>query len=227
MSPGSRTRRVLLLAALLAALCTHPSHAQQTLDRRPDFRLLAQQELRLGQPPEEDIWLPTLKVFAPARLLESLLPLSSIPASIQIVPGDEVSQAGTLSIQEYLTRLPGVTLNDEQGNAAQQDLSIRGFQVTSVTGVPQGISVFLDGVRINEPTVEEVNFDLIPLDDVEQIEVIRGPSVLYGRNTLGAAVNITTRRGGPALEIVPELAGGSFGFQKYHVHGGGSKGPID
>jgi iron complex outermembrane recepter protein len=203
MSPGSRTRRVLLLAALLAALCTHPSHAQQTLDRRPDFRLLAQQELRLGQPPEEDIWLPTLKVFAPARLLESLLPLSSIPASIQIVPGDEVSQAGTLSIQEYLTRLPGVTLNDEQGNAAQQDLSIRGFQVTSVTGVPQGISVFLDGVRINEPTVEEVNFDLIPLDDLERIEVIRGPSVLYGRNTLGAAVNIITRRGSPALTIVP------------------------
>jgi iron complex outermembrane recepter protein len=38
-------------------------------------------------------------------------------------------------------------------------------------------------VRINEPTVEEVNFDLIPLDDVEQIEVIRGPSVLYGRNS--------------------------------------------
>jgi outer membrane receptor protein involved in Fe transport len=123
--------------------------------------------------------------------------------------------------------LPGVTLNDEQGNAAQQDLAIRGFQVTSVTGVPQGISVFLDGVRINEPTVEEVNFDLIPLDDVERIEVIRGPSVLYGRNTLGAAVNIITRRGGPALEIMPEFSGGSFGFQKYRAQVGGTEGPID
>ena len=42
--------------------------------------------------------------------------------------------------------------------------------MTSVTGVPQGVSVFLDGVRINEPTVEEVNFDLIPLDDLERLE---------------------------------------------------------
>jgi iron complex outermembrane recepter protein len=227
MSSEAGTRWFVLLAALLVALCTTPLHAQQTRDHWPDFRLLAQQEPQPGQSPEEDIWLPTLKVFAPARLLGSLRPLSSIPASIQSIPGDEVSEAGTPSLQEYLTRLPGVTLNDEQGNAAQQDLSMRGFQVTSVTGVPQGISVFLDGVRINEPTVEEVNFDLIPLDDVEQIEVIRGPSVLYGRNTLGAAVNISTRRGGPALEIVPELAEGSFGFQKYRAQVGGTKGPID
>jgi outer membrane receptor protein involved in Fe transport len=51
--------------------------------------------------------------------------------------------------------------------------------------------------------------------------------VLYGRNTLGAAVNIITRRGGPALEIVPELAEGSFGFQKYRAQVGGTTGPID
>src|SRR6266446_6823693 len=227
MSSGSRTRRSLLLAALLAALCTHPSQGQQTRDRWPDFRLLAQQELRLAQPREEAIRLPALTVFAPARLPESLLPLSSIPAALQIVPGDDISQSGTPNVQEYLTRLPGVTLNDEQGNAAQPDLSIRGFQVTSVTGIPQGVSVFLDGVRINEPTVEEVNFDLIPLDDVERIEVIRGPSVLYGRNTLGAAVNIITRRGGPTLEIVPEFSGGSFGFQKYRAHVGGTAGLVD
>jgi len=37
-----------------------------------------------------------------------------------------------------------------------------------VTGAPQGISVFVDGVRVNEPTVEEINFDLLPLDDIER-----------------------------------------------------------
>src|SRR5262245_64828693 len=200
MSSEAGTRWVVRLAALLIALCTTPLHAQQPRDRWPDVRLLAQQEPQPGQSPEEEMWLPTLKVFAPARLLGSRLPLSSIPASIQTIPGDEISQAGVPSLQQYLTRLPGVTLHDEQGNAAQQDLSMRGFQVTSVTGVPQGISVFLDGVRINEPTVEEVNFDLIPLDDVEQIEVIRGPSVLYGRNPLGAAASIIQRRGGTTLE---------------------------
>jgi outer membrane receptor protein involved in Fe transport len=217
----------MLLAALLAALCTNPSQAQQTRDRRSALRLLAQQDPQLEQSQEEVIRLPALKVFAPARLPESPLPLSSVPSAIQIVPGDELPQSGTPNVQEYLTRLPGITLNDEQGNAAQPDLSIRGFQVTSVTGIPQGVSVLLDGVRINEPTVEEVNFDLIPLDDIERIEVIRGPSVLYGRNTLGAAMNIITRRGGPALEIVPELSGGSFGFQKYRTRVGGTEGPVD
>ena len=93
LSSGSRTRRVLLLAALLAGLCIYPSQAQQTRDRRPEFRLLAQQELRLEQPREEAIRLPALTVFAPARLPESLLPLSSIPAALQIVPGDEIGRA--------------------------------------------------------------------------------------------------------------------------------------
>ena len=56
-----------------------------------------------------------------------------------------------------MTRLPGVTLHDEQGNAAQPGIAFRGFQGTSVTGVPQGISIFLDGVRLNEPAAEEIN----------------------------------------------------------------------
>jgi outer membrane receptor protein involved in Fe transport len=227
MSSGARPGRIILLAVLLAALCTTLTSAQQTLNRRSEIRLLAQQELQLAQPREEVIQLPALKVLAPARLPESPLPLSSLPSAIQIVPGHEIPQSGTSNLQEYLTRLPGITLNDEQGNKAQPDLAIRGFQVTSVTGVPQGVSVFLDGVRINEPTVEEVNFDLLPLDDLERLEVIRGPSVLYGRNTLGAAVNIITRRGGPTLEVVPELSGGSFGFQKYRTHVGGAEGPVD
>src|SRR5207237_3042030 len=104
--------------------------------------------------------------------------------------------------------LPGVTLQNEQGNRFQPDLSLRGFSASPVTGLPQGFSVFLDGVRLNEPTVEEVNFDLIPLEDVERIEVIRGPSVLFGRNTLGGALNTITRRGGTAHESVPEHSRG-------------------
>jgi hypothetical protein len=54
----------------------------------------------------------------------------------------------------------------------QPSVTFRGFQASPVTGVPQGISVFVDGVRVNEPAVEEVNFDLLPLDDVERVEQI-------------------------------------------------------
>ena len=177
---------------------------------------------------QEDILrLPPVTVTAPARLPEVPLPPSSIPASVQVITGEEIRKSGALTLQDFLPRLPGVTSSDEQGNSSQPSLSFRGFQGTSVTGVPQGISVFLDGVRINEPAAEEIHFDLIPLDDIERIELIRGPSAIFGRNTLAGAVNIITRRGGTEREFVPELSWGSFGRQNYRGHLAGTGGPID
>src|SRR4051812_32247031 len=140
MSLDRRAGWFLLTIAFVAVMRPSPLPAQQA-GRGSSLRLLAQQERTLDRPTEDVLRLPALKVFAPARLPESLLPLSSIPSAIQIVPGDDLSQSGTPDVQEYLTRLPGVSLNDEQGNAAQPDLALRGFQVTSVTGVPQGVSV--------------------------------------------------------------------------------------
>jgi len=166
-------------------------------------------------------------VTAPARLPGAPLPLSQVPASVQTIPGDAIRGSGAASLQDVLTRLPGVTLNDEQGNRVQPDLSLRGFQATPVTGVPQGLSVFVDGVRVNEPDVEEVNFDLLPLDDIERVELVRGPSAIFGRNTLGGALNIITRGGGERRELVPELETGSFGRQKYRLTMSGPAAPLD
>jgi len=187
---------------------------------------LAAAQERPGNPPDEVIQLPPVRVLAPARLPGEPLPLDHVPGSVQIISGETLRGRG-VTVQDALVGLPGVTLGDEQGNRAQPDVTFRGFQVTSVTGVPQGISVFVDGVRVNEPTVEEVNFDLIPLDDVERIELIRGPSAIFGRNTLGGSLNILTRRGGDTHEVVPELEFGSFGRQKYRLRASGPAGPFD
>ena len=202
--------------------------------RRPVIALLASVVLAAAAPAaaqappaEAPIRLPPVLVTAPARLPDAPLPLDHVPGSVQIITGDEVRGSGAANLQEYLTRLPGVTINDEQGNSQQPDVSFRGFQVTSVTGVPQGISVFVDGVRVNEPTVEEVNFDLLPLDDIEHIEVIRGPTALFGRNTLGGALNIITRRGGARREFEGGVEAGSFGRQKYSLRASGPAGPFD
>ena len=178
-------------------------------------------------PVEELLRLSPVLVTAPARLPDAPLPLDHVPGSVQIISGESIRGSGAANLQEYLTRLPGVTINDEQGNSQQPDVSFRGFQATSVTGVPQGISVFVDGVRVNEPTVEEVNFDLLPLDDIERIEVIRGPTALFGRNTLGGALNIITRRGGGTREFEGGIEAGSFGKQKYSLRLSGPAGPFD
>jgi len=178
-------------------------------------------------PPDEVLPLPPVIVTAPARLPGAPLPLSQIPSRVDVLSGEALRQSGPASLQEALTRLPGVTLSDEQGNVLQQSLSFRGFQVSPITGVPQGISVFVDGVRVNEPTAEEVNFDLLPLDDIDHIELIRGPSAVFGRNTLGGALNIITRRGQESHEFVSEAEGGSFGRQRYRFRLSGPASPFD
>src|SRR3989442_9265358 len=167
------------------------------------------------------------EIRVPPPLVPGALPPSSTPSRVDTLTGPEIRRDAPAVLPEALERFPGVTLQSEQGNRLQPNLSFRGFTISPVTGLPPGLSVFLDGVRLNEPTVEEVNFDLIPLEDVERIDVIRGPSVLFGRNTLGGAINMVTRRGKEVREIVPEVAAGSFGRRDYRLRVGGSARPLD
>jgi outer membrane receptor protein involved in Fe transport len=177
--------------------------------------------------PQEIVPLPEILVTAPARLPEAPVALTEIPASVQVITGEEIERSRALVLQDALQQLPGVHLNDEQGNSYQFDLSWRGFTGSSVTGIPQGISVFVDGVRVNEPAVEEINFDLLPLDHVERIELFRGPTAVFGRNALAGSVNIVTRRGASEREIAGEMSGGSFGRRKGGGYISGTAGLID
>src|SRR5436305_6574793 len=123
----------------------------------------------------------------------------------------DLDARGVRSLADAVEQLPGVTTSDELGATAEMDVSLRGFQVSPVIGVPQGVTVYVDGVRANEPDAHEVNFDLLPLEDVERVEVSYGPSVLLGRNSLGAAVNLVTRRGTAPGAREVEVSGGSYG----------------
>jgi outer membrane cobalamin receptor len=129
----------------------------------------------------------------------------------------DLDARGVRSLAGALEQLPGVTTADELGASAQLDVSLRGFQVSPVIGVPQGVTVYVDGVRANEADAHEVNFDLLPLEDVERVDVVYGPSVLLGRNALGAAVNLVTRRGGMPATRELEASAGSWG--RYELKG--------
>jgi outer membrane cobalamin receptor len=164
-------------------------------------------------------------VWAPTRLA----PAASRAAdpAVQVVDARQLRASGARTLQEALQRVLGAAVADQQGNALQQDLSMRGLTASPVTGLPQGLSVFLDGVRLNEPGVEEVNFDLVPLGDVERVEVVRGPHAVFGRNTLGGAVHIVTRRGGDRLEVEGEVSGGSSLHQEVSGRVAGPVGALD
>ena len=162
-----------------------------------------------------------------SRLRSGGVPLSRIPFAVQVVEGSEAAASATVA--DLLTDVVGISRASQFGSPMQPDLRIRGFQVGPVVGQPQSVSVFVDGVRVNEPDASQVNFDLIPLEAVERVEVIRAPGGPFGRNTLAGAINIVTRQGGGAADGEVAVLGGSFGTVRASGWAGGSipGGPFD
>lgn len=150
----------------------------------------------------------------------------TIPAQVDKVDVRNLSP-GSAGAANALSRLPGVSVYDDQGTPAQPTLEVRGFNISPVVGVAQGVSVFLDGVRINEADAQEVNFDLIPMDAVERAQLIRGPATLYGKNTLAGALLFFSQRGSDVPVLSAEVSGGSFGAYGATVNAGGRSNGLD
>jgi iron complex outermembrane recepter protein len=137
------------------------------------------------------------------------------------------SIAGPEGITNALLNLPGISVYDDQGSRLQPELEIRGFSVSGIVGTPQGVGVFLDGIRLNEPDAQEVDFDLLPMAAIDNATLDRGSNVLFGRNSLGGTLLMTTKRGGDTPEATAEVGGGSFGEQIATVTAGGRAGGVD
>src|SRR6185437_11274022 len=110
-----------------------------------------------------------------------------------------------------------------QGNPYQQDLNFRGFTASPLLGTPQGVSIFQDGVRVNEPFGDVVNWDLIPQSAIASIQLIPGSNPAFGLNTLGGAVAIYTKSGAEFPGADVEVSGGSFGRKTAEFEWGGSQ----
>src|SRR6266487_610431 len=141
----------------------------------------------------------------------------------QLPPPDRAQHADS-TLQDTAALAPVVVTGVRLPAAPEM---ARGLQVSPTIGLPQGITVYVDGVRVNEPDANEVNFDLLPLEDVERVEVSYGPSVLLGRNSLGAAVNLVTRRGRAPANREIELSGGSYGRYEVKANAGDRLGRWD
>ncbi|HWH80363.1 MAG TPA: Plug domain-containing protein, partial [Candidatus Binatus sp.] len=151
-------------------------------------------------------------VVSSTRLRDVEQPPTQVPAKVIVVTADEIQKLGAKNIQEVLEYQTGIVTYDAVGNEFQKTIDLRGFNGQPVTAT----SVFVDGVRINEPDFNTINFDLIPIEDVERIEILPGTATVFGRNALGGVINITTKRGRTDRpHFGGEIGGGSFGRQKY------------
>src|SRR2546425_5876843 len=197
----------LFAGALLLALLAAPAGAQQPDSLASDT---------LAPVVVTGVRLPTVRELA-----------RGLTGRTATLNAGDLDARGVRSLADALEQLPGVTTSDELGATGQLDVSLRGFQVSPVIGLPQGVTVYVDGVRANEPDAHEVNFDLLPLEDVERVEVVYGPSVLLGRNALGAAVNLVTRRGTSPAGREIEASAGSYGRYELKAHVGARHGVWD
>jgi hypothetical protein len=102
------------------------------------------------------------------------------------------------------------------------DLNYRGYTASPLLGTPQGISIYMDGVRLNQPFGDVVSWDLLPRNVIAEMTMVPGSNPLFGLNTLGGALAIETKDGRrhPGTEL--SLSGGSFGRKMADFEHGGS-----
>jgi outer membrane receptor protein involved in Fe transport len=185
----------------------------------------AQAQTTPQQQPQE---LPSVTVIGTTPLPGLGTPLRDVPSNVQVFGGREVGKQRQSNLAEFLENNPtSVTVNAAQGNPYQLDISFRGFTASPLLGVPQGMSVFQDGVRINEPFGDVVNWDLLPQSAIAGIQLIPGSNPVFGLNTLGGALSVITKSGSSNPGTAIELSGGSFGRKTAQFDHGGAAGPVD
>jgi iron complex outermembrane receptor protein len=127
--------------------------------------------------------------------------LQDVPVAATAITGEIIEARGLASVRDIANLTPGLNINGDA--AGRAFVSIRGVGLTLVQTVQPGVGIFLDGVY--QPNTSIL---LNPLVDVERVEVLRGPQgTLYGKNTLGGAINIISRQPSNELEV---RAGASY-----------------
>lgn len=150
-----------------------------------------------------------------------------IPGNVQSLSAKDIKEAHTLTITDLMNqKLQSVTVNDYQSNPFQMDLQYRGFTASPQLGTAQGISVFLDGIRVNEPFGDVVNWDMIPMNALSSLEIIPGSNPVYGLGTLGGALTMRTKSGFDGKTLDAEVLTGSFGRKQLQISAGNNNGVI-
>jgi Fe(3+) dicitrate transport protein len=150
-----------------------------------------------------------------------------IPGNVQSISAKEIKESHSLSLTDLLNKkLQSVNVNDYAGNPFQMDVTYRGFTAGPQIGTPQGLSVFLDGIRINEPFGDVVNWDMIPMNAIAGVDVFPGSNPIFGLNTLGGAFTLKTKDGFNNEGVDAEVLTGSFGRKQLQISSGWNNGTV-
>lgn len=150
------------------------------------------------------------------------LPRDRVPAPVQTATGADIAKSGALSLGEFMNRRFGsVHVNEIQGNPFQPDVSFRGYTASPLLGTPQGLSLYVDGIRFNQPFGDIVSWDLLPIAAIASIALMPGSNPLFGLNTLGGALSMQTKDGATHPGTSAQVTAGAHGRAQLEVESGG------
>ena len=163
-------------------------------------------------------------VVATTPLAGTDLSIDQIAGPVQTATAADVESSGALDLADFMNRrLNGVYVNEMQENPFQPDINFRGYTASPLLGTPEGISVYADGVRQNQPFGDVVSWDLIPRNAISEITLVPGSDPLFGLNTLGGALSVTTKSGLTNPGVSGSALYGSSGRKEVEATWGGGK----
>src|SRR5258708_1071430 len=172
--------------------------------------------------------LPQITVIGNPPLGGLGLPLNQIPSNVQTADSKDMQRQQTLDLADYLNNnFSGVNVSESADNPFQLDINYHGFTASPLLGTPEGLSVYVDGVRVNESFGDTVNWDLIPQSAISTVTLMSGSTPVFGLNTLAGPLSVKTKSGpdDPGTEV--EAYGGSFGRRSFEGATGGEFGNFD
>jgi outer membrane receptor protein involved in Fe transport len=154
----------------------------------------------------------SVTVFSPTPIGQATQSPDEIPVPVQGLTAKDLEDSNALDLADLMNkRLTSVYINENANNPYQPDINYRGYTASPLLGTPEGLSVYLDGVRQNQSFGDIVAWDLIPKVAIRDMALIPGSDPLYGLNTLGGAISVQTKDGLTAPGGSLQLTGGKFG----------------
>ncbi len=155
--------------------------------------------------------LPEVEVVAPTPLLGSGVDRNTVPSATQVITNKDVTIQGPPDALGALeNEAVGVHLDNAYGNPSQPVVFYHGFDASALQGTPQGLAVYVNGARFNDPFGDTVNWDLIPSVAIDKMNVVSANPV-FGLNALGGAISVQLKNGFTYHGGEVEMYGGSFG----------------
>ena len=133
-------------------------------------------------------------------------------ADATVIDAQEIARSGAQSLTELLQRHAGLEVVMNGGPASTSGVFIRGANRNQTL-------LLIDGMRVSSSSVGAPSLEAVPLDQIERIEILRGPaSSLYGADAIGGVIQVFTREPGDSLRV-----GANAGYGTYDTRSGAAR----